>query len=610
MRFFFGGILVPAFLTVFGAAALAGPDTMRVYEMDPVTVTGTHREALRSSVPGSVSVVGHDRLRRSGETSLLAVIARSVPGIYLTERGVLGYGAGPGAAGSIGIRGAGGSPNTQVLVLTDGRPQMMGLFGHPLPDTYVTTGVERVEIVRGPASLLHGTNAMGGVINIISRREPEGGLHARGSFSAGNYATTRAEAGAGYTSDRSSLSLSLSRHETHGHRPSSRFAIRSGSLRVSTKLTEGFTSSADVSLAGFRTYDPGPASAPRTENWVDILRGSGGISLENSTGPVQGALRLFFNHGNHEIYDGFVSSDHNAGILFHQGFTVFPGGTLTLGADFKRFGGEAVNRTRGLDFGSHAVEETGFYGLLRQDLAGIFTLSAGLRMNRGSAYGWEAAPQAGLAFRPAEGTALRISAARGFRSPTIRELYLFPAPTPTLKPERMWSYEAGILHQAGGFLEAEAAVFVNEGANMIRTGGVYPRLTLSNSGSFRHRGIECSALIRPGSGVEMQFAYTYLDPGAQTTANPRHKAYAGAALEISPLDFLAGVQYVGGLYGEDFSRKAMRDYATLHARLSARVGGSLSVFMAGENLLNADYAVIYDYPMSGATLRTGAEWGL
>ena len=74
-----------------------------------------------------------------------------------------------GAAGGISIRGIGGSPNTQMLVLIDGHPQFMGLMGHPLPDAYVASDVERVEVVRGPASILYGTNAMGGVINIITR---------------------------------------------------------------------------------------------------------------------------------------------------------------------------------------------------------------------------------------------------------------------------------------------------------------------------------------------------------------------------------------------------------------------------------------------------------
>ncbi|MCK7460836.1 MAG: TonB-dependent receptor plug domain-containing protein [Sphingobacterium sp.] len=87
-----------------------------------------------------------------------------------------GFGVADGAAGKISIRGIGGSPNTQVLVLIDGHPQYMGLFGHPLPDAYVASDAEKVEVVRGPASILYGTNAMGGVVNIITRQQSQDGL--------------------------------------------------------------------------------------------------------------------------------------------------------------------------------------------------------------------------------------------------------------------------------------------------------------------------------------------------------------------------------------------------------------------------------------------------
>jgi len=158
-------ILALAFITSSGTSQ-EQRCTMKTYYLDPITVTATNIEALRSKVPNAVSLITKSDLLESGESSVLRIISERVPGVFVTERGVLGYGVGNGAAGGISIRGNGGSLNTEVLVLTDGRPQMMGLMGHPLPDTYVNSGVERVEIIRGPASLMHGTNAMGGVINL------------------------------------------------------------------------------------------------------------------------------------------------------------------------------------------------------------------------------------------------------------------------------------------------------------------------------------------------------------------------------------------------------------------------------------------------------------
>lgn len=88
----------------------------------------------------------------------------------------MGYGVSTGAAGGMSLRGIGagvnaaGGPTTSLLVLIDGHPQYMGLMGHPIADAYQSMMAERVEVLRGPASVLYGSNAMGGVINIVTRK--------------------------------------------------------------------------------------------------------------------------------------------------------------------------------------------------------------------------------------------------------------------------------------------------------------------------------------------------------------------------------------------------------------------------------------------------------
>ena len=294
-------------------------DSAKTYVLDPVVVTATQIEALRSTVPNAVSLISRADITTSGETSVLPLISRMVPGAFVTERGVLGYGVAQGAAGTIMIRGTGGDPNTQVLVLTDGRPQLMGLMGHPLPDTYVSSGVERVEVIRGPASLLHGTNAMGGVVNIIYQKPTATGLGADLGVSYGTFNTQKYELSGVYGLKGGGIRISGNHYETDGHRPYSSFRSNTGAVRGHAVLGEHFTLSADASLTDFRTYDPGPASAPRVDNWVDITRGSSGVSLENNHGSAQGALKMFLNWGRHDIYDGFHSTDNNFGMLLYQG---------------------------------------------------------------------------------------------------------------------------------------------------------------------------------------------------------------------------------------------------------------------------------------------------
>jgi outer membrane cobalamin receptor len=591
-------------------ASATEADTMRTYIFDPVTVTGTNLDALRSQVPNAVSVVTRQDIRRSGETSLLAVINRMVPGLYITERGVLGYGVSTGAAGGISVRGTGGSPNTGVLVLTDGRPQMMGLMGHPLPDTYVTAGVERVEVIRGPASILHGTNAMGGVINIISQRTPSGGLAADLAASLGSYGTRKLEGGIGFGGDVAGVFVRGSRYQTDGARPYSSFDINNGSIRGHAILSPEFTLSGDASVSGFTTFDPGGISAPRADNWVDIVRGSSGIALENRLGRVTGAMKAFFNFGKHDIYDGFHSTDNGIGLLVYQGITLDAGTQITAGIDFKRYGGEAENQKAKLQYGEHFVTEYGLYALLLQPLWDRLTLNGGVRLNHGSMYGDVVIPQAGLAFRLDEGTTLKGSAGRGFRSPTIREMFLFPAPNPLLEPESMWNYEVGVLRSFGRLQSVEFTVFVSEGTNMIRTEGRYPNLRLTNSGRFVHRGIELAGSFVLPWDIGLETTYSYLDPGAQTMGSPRHKLFAELRYGFGAWMVNLDVQSVAGLHGADNSTRALPDYMTLSARITCEFADGLQLHVAGENLTEVSYQTMWDYPMPGRTVQAGVRWEL
>ena len=174
---FFTGCLISA----VSLQAQTGKDSTKVarsYAINEVVVTGTRSETDVRHLPMTVSVVGRPQLEASQQTSVLPVLNSQVPGFFSTSRGVMGYGVATGASGQMSLRGIGGPaqaglPTTGLLVLIDGHPQYMGLMGHPIADAYQTMMAERVEVLRGPASVLYGSNAMGGVINIVTRKMQE-----------------------------------------------------------------------------------------------------------------------------------------------------------------------------------------------------------------------------------------------------------------------------------------------------------------------------------------------------------------------------------------------------------------------------------------------------
>ena len=176
MRKIIAGILI---CSPFLSVSALEKDTTSVskhYIIDEVVVTGTKNETDKRYLPMSVSVVNQEQISQRYEQTLLPILTEQVPGLFTTSRGIMGYGVSTGAAGGISLRGIGGSPTTELLVLIDGHPQYMGLMGHPLADACQSMLAEKVEVVRGPASVLYGSNAMGGVINIVTHKSQEDGV--------------------------------------------------------------------------------------------------------------------------------------------------------------------------------------------------------------------------------------------------------------------------------------------------------------------------------------------------------------------------------------------------------------------------------------------------
>lgn len=188
-------ISIIGFLNSYSQDGLSLNDTIRIKE---VVVTGSPVKVSRNNIPMSVSVLKRHQIAESDESALLPILNGRIPGLFVTERGVTGFGVAQGSAGQISMRGIGGSPTTGVLMLIDGHPQFMGIFGHPLPDSYVASDVERVEVIRGPGSVLYGTNAMGGVINIITKKQDSDGVNANARMMIGSYNTQKYRGSVGY----------------------------------------------------------------------------------------------------------------------------------------------------------------------------------------------------------------------------------------------------------------------------------------------------------------------------------------------------------------------------------------------------------------------------
>jgi outer membrane cobalamin receptor len=583
-------------------------DTVKIEE---VVVTGSPVKVNRNNVPMSVSVVDRAQIESSDESALLPILNGKVPGLFVTERGVTGFGVATGSAGQISIRGVGGSPTTGVLMLIDGHPQFMGIMGHPLPDSYVASDAERVEVIRGPASILYGSNAMGGVINIITKKQPKEGFSGNARLSYGSFNTQKYMGSAGYKKDKFSVFASVNHDNTNGHRENSDFKINNGYIKLGYDMNKNLYLHTDVSLAGFEAADPGPDTLNANPGErIDILRGYWALTLQNEFEKMSGTMKLFYNFGEHDITDGFHSKDHNYGIHFYESFKPFNGSNLTIGVDHMRYGGMAENllamNGKGIVFADTAVHETGLYGFIQQTIVDKFILNAGLRNQNHSVYGNQWIPSAGFAWQFSGNATWKGNVSKGFRSPTIRELFLW-SPNPGLSPETILNYETGISGTfLRGKLNTELTLYSVHGDNLIIN---VPMQGLRNAGEFSNKGIELLVNGQPVKNLSMEGTYSYINMKFPVFATPEHHLYLSAAYHWRKFLLTGSLQQVINLDNDPSPAVTSEDYTLLKARITYSVNKHLKWYVSGENLLNEEYQVNRYYTMPGATVFTGIQIG-
>ena len=201
-----------------------------------------------------------------------------MPSAYVTRMGILGLGL--GESGSMTLRGIGGSPTTELLVVVDGRPDFMGLMGHPMPDFYTLTDVGSVSVTEGPASVLYGSNAMGGAIEINPSRPLEG-VHTDLTASLGSYYTGQYRLSNGARFGRGFYNLTAGIEHTNGARQDSAFRNQDGTLALGYDISPTWRTSLQGRYGHFYVEDPGTVRG--SSGWKLVTCWPGRVQL----GPRQ-----------------------------------------------------------------------------------------------------------------------------------------------------------------------------------------------------------------------------------------------------------------------------------------------------------------------------------
>lgn len=608
-------------------------DTAKVSALEKVVVTGSRTETSVKHLSQTVSVIGRSKIEQRLQPSLLPMLSEQVPGLFITSRGVMGYGVSNGAAGGISLRGLSGG-SARVMVLIDGHPQYAGIFGHPVSDAYQSLLADKVEVLRGPASVLYGSNAMGGVINVVTRKIDEDGVKTNLKAAYGSYNTLETELTNRIKKGKFSSVVSGSYNRTDGHRENMEFEQYGGYAKLGYELSDNWNAYADVNVTHFNSTYPGPENAPLLEGDQRITRGVASVAVANKYEKTSGGVNLFYNWGNHWINDGYTPSngespqdgrfnsfDDMMGISLHQSANLFTGNRITLGFDCFRYGGEAwTEYIKGENAGSrsdlvnkHENEIAGYLDF-RQDFGRWLTFNAGLRIDHHSRVGTETVPQVGLAFHLPKNVEMKLSANKGFRYPILREMYMFPPQNPNLKPERLWNYEFSFSQNLlENRLNYGINLFCIDGENLIIT---LPNPSGSgmlnqNSGKIKNTGIELQAAYRICPAWSVDANYSWLKMDNPVVGAPQHKSYAGANFIKNRFSASTGLSYIAGLYTtapSNGNQEGVQESFTLwNLRAAYKISEWISLQVRGENLLDRKYEINAGYPMPGATFMLGID---
>ena len=612
-------IILSTLIAMAACNAMAQNDTIALTD---VVVTGTRNATDVRHLPMTVTVVKREMLTAQHQTSVLPTLMQQVPGLFVTSRSMMGYGVSTGAAGGINMRGTTGGAG-QLLVLIDGHPQYQGIYGHPIADSYQTLMAERVEVLRGPASVLYGSNAMGGVLNIVTRQNRQDGVHTDVSLGAGSYGTVQAEASNQVRSGRFSSTLSAQYGRTDNHRPRMGFEQYGGYLKVGYDFNDHWNAYFDANVTHFNASYPGAESSPLYDADQWITRGVVSAALENHYGKTSGAVSIYSNFGRHKIDDGtanpeqptqryFRSKDALTGVSWYQSAQLFEGNRLTVGMDYMHIYGNAYYTsketgdeldTSGKQSGKSYRNEIAGYVDFRQDVTQWLTIDAGIRIDHHSITGTEWVPQAGIVVRPIATGEIKAMASKGFRNPTMREMYLYPPSNTELEPERIWNYELSWRHRLDDGFTYGANLFYIKGDNMIQT---VNRKNV-NTGEIENWGFELEAKYPIASYFFITANAAYLHMKNKIVAAPETSGNLGIEYKHNKWFATLGLQHIRNLYTVVGDNEQKENFWLLNASVSYAAMRNVSLWARGENLLAQKYEINLGYPMPRATFMAGVN---
>nr|CBX29142.1 hypothetical protein N47_J01230 [uncultured Desulfobacterium sp.] len=529
-------LITSYFYGAFAAQAEEEMDVLRLfYKEKDLVVSATRHPKPISQVAENITVVTAKEIEEMNAHTVAEVLNR-IPGLFVV------FGQGTGSFGSASLIQTQGSTSRHVLVQMDGVAWNLLSSGAPETNSIPVGIIERIEVIKGPASSAWGSS-LGGVVNIITKPAGTAGKPA-GSVSASYGEKNTQDYRAELLGEEGTVGYYLyaGRQYSEGQMSSRDFETNNFYSKFRIPLSENVTaglsmgySDPQTGLGDFPTGDIRSTSSSRTffttasldasltreldlnisfhhfKQRINIMNNALGLGVLGTPGEFYsdslydeettgGSAKLVWAHGVHTAVFG-MDAEH--GKLDQ---------TLVSGTYLQSWGVPATSATYpGIDQWAIYANDT--------IVIDRWSITPGIRYDHNSITGSFASPSLGIAYRLGEDSIVRASVARGFTIPPLSATSgggLFLDPNSSLKPEKVWSYQTGVESTALRYLWAKATVFRHEIKDVLKreaSAGGAPAFNdlYINSGASRRQGIELEAETVPVYNLSLRSGFAYVD---------------------------------------------------------------------------------------------------
>ncbi|MFL6264054.1 MAG: TonB-dependent receptor domain-containing protein [Thermoanaerobaculia bacterium] len=588
-----------------GLPARAQTEPVPVFN-DSVVVSATPVPEDRQEVPASTTVFDQKEIA-ARQANDLSDLVSTASGLTVVQAGP------PGQQTSLFTR---GTSSVQTLLLWNGIQLNDPYFGGANWQLVPLDGVERVEVVRGPFSSLYGSNALGGVIQVLTGTRQGGTLNAEG----GQYGYKRAGLAAGANLGPARLDFTGNLRRGGNEFVNDDFDGEEGVARALWSLGPSSSLGALVRANDSETGIPFSGGAVTPRRKISWQEREVAVPFQANQGPWQveaQASRTDFDNAFRDPDDPFskfsdTESKATRGRAVGSWNSSWNQGDLRLsaGAEAERL--EVTASSSGFTNLDAAHQRTwaafsqGSWG------RGPFRLDLGVRRDDNDVYGGKTSLRAGTVVTLAPGTLLRASYGEAFRAPSLGELFFPGSGNTDLQPEDSQSYELGLEHATGGWRFVLTG-FENRLRNLIDFD--FATFRDVNVGRARTRGVEAEVGFRRGI-VDANLNGTWLDTedlatGLELLRRPKRSANLVVSARPGPWTLSLAGRYVGDRADVDpvtFARAENPGYTRFDLAARWKALPWLSPYARVENVADKDYSQALGFPSPGRTLIGGLSF--